>query len=200
MRPTDSATRPRRPSTDGCGPGAGAAFPDLDLSPYADRPLADRVLLGRAHVIDGDTIVIRRTHVRLYGIDAPEIEDPFGAKAKWAMVALCKGVDVTAIAEHHDAYGRLVARCFLPDGTNLSEALVRQGLALDWPAFSGGAFGGFEPPGARKKLWRVHARQSRLVGSPKTVAATGRPAKAVGASCAARTTSDIRRPFDGRRG
>ena len=41
---------------------------------------------GKAHVIDGDTIVIKRTKIRLAGIDAPELDQPFGQKSKWAMV------------------------------------------------------------------------------------------------------------------
>ena len=44
-----------------------------------------RVLEGPAYVTDGDTITIQRTQVRLFGIDAPELNHPYGKKAKWAM-------------------------------------------------------------------------------------------------------------------
>jgi endonuclease YncB( thermonuclease family) len=35
------------------------------------------------------------------------------------------------------SYDRMVAECFLPDGRDLAAELVRVGLALDWPKFSG---------------------------------------------------------------
>ena len=118
-----------------------------------------RVLEGPAYVTDGDTIKIQKTQVRLYGIDAPELHHPFGKKAKWAMVRLCKGQVVRAEITAEDDYGRTVAKCFLPDGRDLSEELVKLGLALDWPKFSGGKYSDFEVSGIRKKLWLADARQ-----------------------------------------
>lgn len=118
----------------------------------------DRILEGRCHVIDGDTIVIDGTHVRLAGIDAPELDQPYGQKAKFALIALCKGKRVKAILTDDMTYERVVAKCLLPDGTDLSAALVTQGLALDWAKFSGGAYRHLEPQGVRKKLWRVDAK------------------------------------------
>ncbi len=48
-------------------------------------------LCGRAWVIDGDTIDIGGTRIRLAGIDAPELDHPYGKNAKWALINLCKG-------------------------------------------------------------------------------------------------------------
>jgi endonuclease YncB( thermonuclease family) len=78
------------------------------------------VLEGRARILDGDSLIIQKTQVRLYGVDAPELNHPFGQKAKWALVALCKGQDIRAEVTEHDAYGRTVALCFLEDGRELS--------------------------------------------------------------------------------
>ncbi|MGR3399576.1 MAG: thermonuclease family protein [Paracoccus sp. (in: a-proteobacteria)] len=122
------------------------------------RPQANRILEGRCHVIDGDTIVIDGTHIRLAGIDAPELDQPYGQKAKFALIALCKGKRVKAILTDDTSYERVVATCLLPDGTDLSAALVTQGLALDWAKFSGGSYRHLEPQGVRKKLWRVDAK------------------------------------------
>ncbi len=122
------------------------------------------ILRGRCHVIDGDTIVIGGTPVRLAGIDAPEFDQPYGRKAKFAMIALCKGRIVTAETMGERSYGRVVATCHLPDGTDLSAALVEQGLALDWKTFSGGAYRPLEPEGVRKKLWRVAAKHRGQFG------------------------------------
>ncbi|NOE26728.1 thermonuclease family protein [Ruegeria sp. HKCCD6157] len=118
------------------------------------------VLQGKAWVTDGDTIVINKTQIRLFGIDAPEIDHPFGQKAKWAMVKLCKGHEVKAVVTDVDHYGRTVARCTLPDGRDLSAELVKMGLAIDWPKFSEGKYKHLEVPGVRKRLWLANARQT----------------------------------------
>lgn len=129
---------------------------DAATSHSIDPPL---VLEGPAYVTDGDTITIQKTQVRLYGIDAPELNHPFGKKAKWAMVRLCKGNQIRAEVTEEDDYGRTVAKCYLPDGRDLSAELVKEGLALDWPKFSGGKYSHLEVEGIRKKLWLADARQ-----------------------------------------
>ena len=125
---------------------------------------APAVLQGRCWVIDGDTIVIDNVRLRLAGIDAPELDHPWGKQSKWALVQLCKGQTITARIKPEMSYDRLVAECFLPDGRDLAAELVRVGLALDWAKFSGGKYRHLEPMDARKKLWRADARQKgRLV-------------------------------------
>lgn len=117
------------------------------------------VLKGKCYVIDGDTIVIKKQHIRIAGIDAPELEHPFGQPSKWAMVRLCKGQVITADVKDELSYGRLVATCYLPDGRDIAAELVKLGLAVDWPKYSGGRYRHLEPEGIRKKLWRCDARQ-----------------------------------------
>lgn len=117
------------------------------------------VLYGPAYVIDGDTITIKKTQIRLFGIDAPEMNHPYGKKAKWAMFALCKGKRVRAEITSIDAHGRTVAKCYLEDGRDLSAEMVKQGLAIDWPKFSGGVYASLEVKDVRKKLWLADARQ-----------------------------------------
>ena len=118
-----------------------------------------RILTGAAYVIDGDTIKIKKTQVRLFGIDAPELNHPYGKKAKWALHKLCKGHIVTAEITDEDHYGRTVARCYLIDGRDLSAEMVKQGLAIDWPKCSGGKYRKLETADARKKLFLADARQ-----------------------------------------
>ena len=114
---------------------------------------------GRACILDGDSIVINKVEIRLFGIDAPELDHPYGQKAKWALVSLCKGKSRYAAIHHYDAYGRAVAACILPDGRDLSEEMVKLGLAIDWPKYSGGIYRQMEVPDARRKLWLADARQ-----------------------------------------
>lgn len=110
-------------------------------------------------MVDGDTITINKTQIRLFGIDAPELNHPYGKKAKWALVAMCKGMKIRAVITDTDDHGRTVAKCFLPDGRDISAEMVKIGMAIDWPKFSGGIYRGLETEDARKKLWLADARQ-----------------------------------------
>jgi micrococcal nuclease len=140
-----------------------------DLNPKAPRvavrqTTAIRIvevleLRGRAWVIDGDTIDINGTRIRLAGIDAPEMDHPYGKNAKWALVNLCKGQEVRAVFDGDLSHDRTVATCYLPDGRDLSAEMVKAGMAIDWPKFSRGKYSGLELSGIRKKLWRCDARQ-----------------------------------------
>ncbi len=118
-----------------------------------------RFVEGRAHIVDGDSIIISNMQIRLFGIDAPEINHPHGQNAKWALIALCKGQIVSASIKCSDGHGRFVAKCLLPDGRDLSAEMVKRGLAIDWPKFSGGIYRHLEVPEVRKKLWLADARQ-----------------------------------------
>lgn len=117
------------------------------------------ILEGKCYVIDGDTIVIDHVHIRLAGIDAPELDQPYGQKSKWALHALCKGQVVTARIAGELSHDRVVATCHLPDGRDLAAELVRQGLALDWACYSQGRYRQCEPPDARKRMWKTALRQ-----------------------------------------
>lgn len=120
------------------------------------KPLA---LSGSAWVVDGDTITIQKTQIRLFGIDAPELNHPYGKKAKWALHSLCKGHVVRAEIVGADDYGRTVGRCYLADGRDLSAEMVKLGMALDWAKFSNGTYRALETPDARRKLFLADARQ-----------------------------------------
>lgn len=134
------------------------------MHPSQSPPAAQAVLKGLCWVVDGDTIVIDKHHIRLAGIDAPEIDHPWGKQSKWALVELCRGHTITARIKPEFSHDRLVAECFLPDGRDLAAELVKRGLALDWPKFSGGKYRPLEPADARRKLWRAQLRQRGLMG------------------------------------
>lgn len=129
---------------------------DAETSHHQKHP---RAVSGPAWIVDGDTIRIRKTQIRLYGIDAPELDHPYGKNAKWALHKLCKGHSVRAEITDIDDYGRTVARCYLSDGRDLSAEMVRMGLAIDWPKYSGGIYKKLETCDARSKLFLADARQ-----------------------------------------
>jgi len=106
-------------------------------------------LTGQASVIDGDTLEIHGTRVRLWGIDAPESTQlcpgadsnlyRCGAKAANELDAFIAQRPVSCKPVSQDQYGRMVATCSVGD-TDLGEWLVRSGLALDWPHYSRGHY------------------------------------------------------------
>lgn len=66
-------------------------------------------------VVDGDTIVVRderavRREVRLAGIDAPEMTQPYGVRARGRLVELVYGRRVRVTWYKRDRYARLLAR------------------------------------------------------------------------------------------
>ena len=121
--------------------------------------LAGHRINGTAWVIDGDTLVIGDRTIRLHGIDAPELDHPYGKNAKWALVKLCKGHRITAVFDGTSTHDRPVAICTLPDGRDLSAEMVRLGFAIDWKKHSGGKYRHLETPEARRLFWRADARQ-----------------------------------------
>lgn len=110
--------------------------------------LADN-LTGQASIIDGDTLEIHATRIRLWGIDAPEstqlcrgedsLQYQCGAKAANELDSFIARRPVDCSPVSLDQYGRTVAVCSI-DGVDLGEWLVRNGLALDWPRYSKGAY------------------------------------------------------------
>ena len=112
-------------------------------------------IVGGCWVIDGDTIHIGSNKIRLQGINAPELEEPYGKQAKWALHKLVKGQTITAQPNGETSYGRIVAKCFLEDGTDLGAKMVEMGLALDLPEYPDADYRHLETPASRKKLsWK----------------------------------------------
>lgn len=116
-------------------PNRATAVP-FDATSTRPQP-GKHTIHGSAYIVDGDTIVIQKTQIRLFGVDAPEINHPYGQKAKWTLVSLCKRQKIRAEVTDRDAHGRTVARCYLQDGRDLSAEMVKLGMAIDWPKFSG---------------------------------------------------------------
>lgn len=96
--------------------------------------------LTGALAIDGDTLKLDGTSYRLFGIDAYERSHPLGPAATQALRALIRGKTLTCNIKDVDRYRRPVVRCDLPDGRDLSCAMVATGLARDWPKYSGGFY------------------------------------------------------------
>jgi endonuclease YncB( thermonuclease family) len=91
---------------------------------------------GSARVIDGGTLGIAGTHIRLWGIDAPERQQTclatnggvyeFGRDSAAVLLELTHGRRVECEERDHDRYDRVVAICRTEIG-ELNSAMVRRG-------------------------------------------------------------------------
>lgn len=94
---------------------------------------------GRAFVVDGDTLQVGRTLVRLAGLDAPEIDQnccrdrrywPCGLAARSLLREAVYQKDVTCRIKGVDQYGRSVGDCSTT--VDLGGQLLDAGLAVVW--------------------------------------------------------------------
>lgn len=95
------------------------------------------VIEGLAEVIDGDSLRVSGTEVRLFGVDAPEYSQSCfsngspvacGIMAKEALEGLIGGGTLVCSAQETDTFGRVVARCST-SGVDVGDALVSSGWA-----------------------------------------------------------------------
>jgi endonuclease YncB( thermonuclease family) len=103
------------------------------------------VIAGLGHVIDGDTLDIGQTRIRLEGVDAPEMAQTCqtatgenwdcGRKAAALLRTLAEQRDLACDRTGIDKYGRTLAICY-EDGVNVNEAMVRAGLAWAFVKYS----------------------------------------------------------------
>jgi endonuclease YncB( thermonuclease family) len=107
--------------------------------------VAGQILSGTPQVIDGDTLRIGQTHVRLFGIDAPESREQCvtiegkvwrcGQDASEQLRRRIGGQEVRCEAVDTDKYRRTVAVCSVA-GEDLQHWMTRQGWARSYPFFS----------------------------------------------------------------
>ena len=88
--------------------------------------------LENIRVIDGDTIRAeakgKEIKIRLVEIDAPEMNQPFGAQSKSFLNRLLYEKDVTLIAQGEDRYGRVLGNLFSNE-LNVNMLMVKFGFA-----------------------------------------------------------------------
>lgn len=103
-------------------------------------PAAAELSTGRViKVVDGDTLDVleanfQTTRYRLAEIDSPEKAQPFGARAKEALSAICYGKTAEATHTGNSHRGRIVAhvKC---GGIDANRTMVATGFAWVYPQF-----------------------------------------------------------------
>ncbi len=92
-------------------------------------------------IIDGDSIVahvkimpsveLHGIHVRLQGINAPELRHEGGPAARDFLRSLLpEGAAITLVSSQEDKYGRLLARVVLASGEDASSLMLSSGNAV----------------------------------------------------------------------
>lgn len=103
-----------------------------------------QIVTGHAVALDGDSLSIGGTQVRLFGIDAPEgsqtckrggSEWRCGQDAKALLGSMVADRPVICEQRDTDRYGRIVAKCTV-GGVDLAATMIEGGLAVTLPAFS----------------------------------------------------------------
>lgn len=83
-------------------------------------------------IIDGDSFKVKVQgavmDVRLQGIDAPEIDQPFGKQARGILERLIRDQQVVLVFDDVDHYGRIVARAWVRN-VDINLEMIRRGAA-----------------------------------------------------------------------
>lgn len=97
-------------------------------------------LQGPVYVIDGDTVILNKVHIRLLGIDAPETEQncrkadtnyACGKDARKILLTKIGRASIRCEKKGIDKYGRTLGRCYLGD-VDLNRWMVEQGWAVSY--------------------------------------------------------------------
>jgi endonuclease YncB( thermonuclease family) len=115
-------------------------------------------LTGRASAVDGDTLRIGQTRIRLIGIDAVELKQectdasgrawPCGTEARAHLQRLLSA-ETRCTADGRDRYGRTLARCAV-GGRDLGREMAVAGWALGEIEY---ALAVAEARGAKRGIW-----------------------------------------------
>ena len=94
---------------------------------------------GPVEVVDGNSLRLNGTDIRLHGIDAPEYTQqcddengqpyPCGKQARSALRDLVRGKEVHCTSVETDRYGRAISRCKAGE-TDIGRTMVQQGWAI----------------------------------------------------------------------
>ena len=110
---------------------------------YCSITLAEAIK-GKTRIIDGDTIHIGKNKIRLYGIDAPEINQTCsinkiiwecGFESSQALESIISEEEVRCEIVDIDRYKRFVAKCFVKN-INLNQYMVQNGWAVAYRYYS----------------------------------------------------------------
>ncbi len=99
---------------------------------FSGQVLAELITGTVSSVHDGDTVTLQSEattkKIRLAGIDAPELKQPYGIKSRDELLQDILNKQVTVDSNKTDKYGRAVGKVLL-NGEDVNLKQVRRGLA-----------------------------------------------------------------------
>ena len=114
------------------------------------------VVEGHPTAYDGDTLYFTDRSVRLFGIDAEEMDETNGRAARDTLRSLLRTAGrVMCVSVGQPSHGRFVGICHTAspnEGLSLNASMVFMGRALDCARYSNGRFASLEPAGVRERL------------------------------------------------
>ena len=103
-----------------------------------------KIIIGKAKIIDGDTIHISNKKIRLHGIDAPETKQTClfenkkwncGQQSTRELKKIINKKTVKCITSGIDRYERYIATCYV-NKLNVNQTMVRKGWAIAYRYYS----------------------------------------------------------------
>lgn len=123
--------------SDNGNPASGGANP---AKQERNQGVSDGTAARLIRVSDGDTLLAevsgKEVKVRLHGVDAPELDQPYGLPARKCLKSLLKERSFRIRTEYEDPYGRSVATLISSTGEDLNAELVRRGCAWAFLRYS----------------------------------------------------------------
>ena len=136
----------------------------MTLPAFAESRTA---IIGAIQVIDGETLEIQNQRIKLWGVDAPELnqtckngQDAGYDCGKEAASALSQWLTelqpVRCEPRGNDNAGNIIAICYTSTGDDIASWMVRNGYAVDWPKYSNGFYGVSEKQAQSNKsgIWQ----------------------------------------------
>ena len=114
------------------------------LTLYSSASFSEKIIEGKAKIIDGDTIHIGKNKIRLHGIDAPEINQTCeknnitwlcGENATNALVNIINSQKIICSIKDIDQYNRYIGVCFV-NNLNMNKYMVINGWAIAYRYYS----------------------------------------------------------------
>jgi len=120
--------------------GIGLLLPGGGMARAEETPILEARV---SKVLDGDTFTLKgESHrLRVWGLDAPEWIHQGGSTATSTLNSLISGKQLRCAVLDVDRYGRLVAQCLLPNGSDIAAEMIRSGVAAEYCRYSGGYYG-----------------------------------------------------------